>query len=99
MKTPEQRIKRLEIAVIALSVAFIVSIFVSILAYLQILALSSKIPDYKEIKEDIKVIKQTYEVAKEKAPAVKKVVVDSYEYTKDKADDLVNYFKIDSDGK
>lgn len=99
MKTPEQRIKRLEIAVIALSVAFIVSIFVSILAYLQILALSSKIPDYKEIKEDIKVIKQTYEVAKEKAPVVKKAVVDSYEYTKDKAGDLVDYFKGDSDGK
>lgn len=71
----------------------------SILAYLQILALSSKIPDYKEIKEDIKVIKQTYEVAKEKAPVVKKAVVDSYEYTKDKAGDLVDYFKGDSDGK
>lgn len=95
MNNQEKRIKRLEIGVIALAVAFIFSIGLSIFAYMQIAALSSKLPSYHELKEDIKVIKGAYEVTKEKAPVVKKAVVDSYEYTKDKAGDLVNYFKGD----
>jgi hypothetical protein len=98
-KTPEQRIKRLEVAVIALSVAFFASLLISFLAYMQILTFSSKIPDYKEIKEDIKTLKGAYDVAKDKAPVVKEAVVNSYEYTKEKAGDLVDYFKGDKDGK
>ena len=43
--------------------------------------------------------KGAYEVTKERAPVVKKAVVDSYEYTKDKAGDLVNYFKGEKNGK
>ncbi len=93
MKNQETRIKRLEIAVVALLVAFVVSICVSIFAYMQIATLSSKLPSYHELKEDVKVLKGAYEVTKEKAPVVKKAVVDSYEYTKDKAGDLVDYFK------
>lgn len=93
MNNQEKRIKRLEIAVVALAFAFVVSIFISIFAYMQIAALSSKLPSYHELKEDVKIIKSAYEVTKDKAPVVKKAVVDSYEYTKDKAGDLVDYFK------
>lgn len=99
MKNQEARIKRLEIAVIALSVAFVVSICVSIFAYMQIAALSSKLPSYHELKEDVKILKGAYEVTKEKAPVVKKAIVDSYEYTKDKAEGLVDYFKGDKEKK
>ena len=93
MKNQETRIKRLEIAVIALAVAFIVSICVSIFAYMQIATLSSKLPSYHELKEDVKILKGAYDVTKEKVPVVKKAVVDSYEYTKDKASDLMIYIK------
>lgn len=95
MNNQEKRIKRLEIGVIALAVAFVFSICMSIFAYMQIATLSSKLPSYHELKEDVKIIKGAYEVAKEKTPVVKKAVVDSYEYTKDKAGDLVDYFKGD----
>lgn len=93
MKNQETRIKRLEIAVIALAVAFVVSICVSIYGFMQIAALSNKLPSYHELKEDVKILKGAYDVTKKKAPIVKKAVVDSYEYTKDKAGDLVDYFK------
>lgn len=93
MKNQETRIKRLEMGVIALSVAFVVSICVSIYGFLQIAALSSKLPSYHELKEDVKILKGAYDVTKEKAPVVKKAIVDSYEYTKDKASDLMIYIK------
>jgi hypothetical protein len=90
MKNLEVRVRRLEIAVIALALAFVLSICVSAYGFLQITALSNKIPDYKELKSDIKMIKK---LSKDLAPVVKNKVVDGYKYTKDKASDIVDYFK------
>ena len=99
MKTPENRIKRLEISVITLSIMLVFSLSISIYGTLQIMALSSKIPSYKEIKEDIKLVKNAYEFSKSKAPIVKNAVVDSYEYTKEKANGVIDYFKKDKNDK
>lgn len=99
MKNQETRIKRLEIAVIALSVSFVISICVSIFAYMQIATLSSKLPSYHELKEDVKILKGAYEVTKKKVPVVKEAIVDGYEYTKNKTGDLIDYFKGDKEKK
>jgi predicted PurR-regulated permease PerM len=86
MKNQESKIKRLEIAVISLSILFVLSIFVSMYGFYQIKSLSDKIPSYKEIKEDIKFIKNNY-------PRTKEKIVAGYEYTKEKtsaAKEVVN---------
>jgi hypothetical protein len=95
----EKRVKRLEITVVALIIMLFISISISIYGVLQVAALTSKIPSYKEIKEDVKILKDVYVVTKEKAPVVKDAIVDSYEYTKGKTNDVINYFKADKDEK
>lgn len=91
----EKKIKRLEIAVVILSILFVFSIFVSIYAVSQITMLSNKIPSYSEVKEDIKFLKGAYEVTANKADSLhlKEKVVKGYDYTVDKASDLVDYLK------
>ena len=91
----EKKIKRLEIAVVVLSILFVFSIFVSIYAVSQITMLANKIPDYKEVKEDIKFLKGAYDVTSEKADSlhVKEKVVKGYDYTVEKAGDLIDYLK------
>ena len=91
----EKRIKRLEIAVITLSIMFVVSIFVSIYAVSQIKLVAAKIPDYKEIKEDLKTLKSVYVYGATKVDSmhVKEKAIKAYDYTVDKASDFVNYLK------
>ena len=91
----EKRLKRLEIAVVVLSILFVFSIFVSIYAVSQITMLSNKIPSYTEVKEDIKFLKGAYLVTEKKVDSlhIKDKVVKGYDYTVDKASDLVHYLK------
>lgn len=91
----EKKIRRLEIAVIALAFMFVISLCVSIYAATQITILSSKIPNYKEIKEDIKLLNDVYHVTAVKADSlhVKEKVIKGYDYTVDKAGELVEFLK------
>lgn len=91
----EKRLKRLEIAVVVLSILFVLSIFVSIYAVSQITMLSNKIPSYTEIKNDIKYIKAAYVVseAKVKEMHVQETVSKAYNYTSEKTGALVDYLK------
>lgn len=91
----EKKIRRLEIAVVVLSILFVFSIFVSIYAVSQITMLSNKIPSYTEVKEDIKFLKGAYLVTEKKVDSlhIKDKVVKGYDYTVDKASDLVDYLK------
>jgi predicted PurR-regulated permease PerM len=93
----EKRIKRLEIAVIILSILFIISVTVSIYSAIQIRTVASKVPSYKEIKEDIKALNNLYKISEVKVPKAynytKEKAVEGYDYTKEKASELMNYFK------
>jgi hypothetical protein len=96
----EQRIKRLENAVRALTVFLILSIGFSVFAYYQITSITSKIPSYQELKEDVKSISELYDksveavpVVKEKVEYTKDKVVDGYNYTKEKVSDGYDYTK------
>lgn len=91
----EKRLKRLEIAVVILSILFVLSIFVSIYAVGQITMLANKIPSYTEVKEDIKYIKAAYIVseAKVKEMHVQETVSKAYNYTSEKTGALVDYLK------
>jgi len=91
----EKKIKRLEIAVITLSIMFVISIFVSIYAITQIKLVAAKIPDYKEIKEDLKVLKSVYVYGSTKVDSmhVKEKVVKGYDYTVEKAGEFVDFLK------
>ena len=91
----EKRIKRLEMAVITLAIMFGISLFISFVAVCQIKMLSDKVPDYKEIKEDLKFVKSAYIYSATKVDSmhVKEKAVKAYDYTVDKASDFVNYLK------
>lgn len=89
----EQRIKRLETAVRILTVLFILSIGFSIYAFYQITAVTSKIPSYSELKEDVKSIRKLYDKSVDAVPVVKEKVSDGYNYTKDKVSDGYDYTK------
>ena len=91
----EKRIKRLEIAVVVLSILFVFSIFISIYAVSQIKLVADKIPDYKEIKEDLKTLKSVYKYSSDRVDSmhVKEKAVKAYDYTVDKAGEFVNYLK------
>lgn len=89
----EQRIKRLERAVRGLTIAFILSIGFSIFAFYQITAITSKIPSYHELKEDVQSIKKLYDNSVEAMPKVGKKIGDGYDYTKEKVSDGYDYTK------
>jgi type IV secretory pathway TrbF-like protein len=91
----EKKIRRLEIAVIVLSVLFVVSIFVSVYSVSQITMLANKIPDYKEVKADIKLLNDIYQVSSVKADSlhVKDNVIKGYDYTVDKASEFIGFLK------
>jgi hypothetical protein len=57
--------------------------------------LSNKIPSYTEVKEDIKFLKGAYLVTEKKVDSlhITDKVVKGYDYTVDKASDLVGYLK------
>lgn len=99
----EKRIKRLEIAVITLLILFFVSIFFSIYSASQIRTVASKIPDYKEIKEDIKTLNQIYKISEVKIPKAydytKNKVNQGYEYSKNKLTELVDLIPIKHEKK
>lgn len=99
----EKRVKRLEIAVIVLLIMFFVSVFVSIYSAFQIKAVASKIPDYKEIKEDIKTLNQIYKISEVKIPKAydytKIKVSQGYEYSKNKLTELVDLIPIKHEKK
>lgn len=95
----EKRIKRLEIAVIILTILFVLSIFISIYTVSQITMLSNKIPSYKEIKEDIKFIKSAYVVSESKVKEmhIQEKLTKGYNYTTEKTSQLVGYIKEQKD--
>jgi hypothetical protein len=82
----ERRIKRLERAVIILSVLFVLSIFTSIYSAMQIRAVASKIPSYSEIKKDIQTLNTIYKISEVKVPK-------AYNYTKVKVSEAYSYSK------
>lgn len=93
----EKRIKRLERAVITLSILFIISVTVSIYSAIQIRTVASKVPSYKEIKEDIVALNKLYKISEVQVPKAynytKEKAVKGYDYTKEKASELLNYIK------
>ena len=93
----EKRIKRLERAVITLSVLFVISVFASIYSAIQIRSVADKIPSYQEIKEDIKTLNKIYKVSEVQVPKAynytKEKAVQSYTYTKEKTNELIKYVK------
>jgi hypothetical protein len=95
----EKRIKRLEIAVITLSIMFVISIFVSIYAVTQIRLVAAKIPDYKEIKEDLKTLKSVYVYGSTKVDSmhVKEKIVKGYDYTVEKTGEFIDFLKKQKD--
>jgi predicted PurR-regulated permease PerM len=108
MENQERRIKRLENAVRGLTIVLILSIGFSIYAFYQITAITSSIPSYRELKEDIKSIKNAAPVIKEKVDYTTEKVADGYnytkekvsegyDYTKEKANDVIDYFSGDDD--
>ena len=110
MENQERRIKRLENAVRGLTIVLILSIGFSIYAFYQITAITSSIPSYQELKEDIKSIKNADPVIKEKVDYTTEKVADGYnytrekvsegyDYTKEKANDVIDYFSGDDASK
>lgn len=108
VENQERRIKRLENAVRGLTIAFILSIGFSVYAFYQITAITSSIPSYHELKEDIKSIKNAVPLVKEKVDYTTEKVADGYSYTKEKvsegynytkekANDVIDYFSGDDD--
>lgn len=100
MENQEKRIKRLENAVRGLTIAFILSIGFSIYAFYQITAITSSIPSYRELKEDVKSLSKIYDKSVEAVPVVKETVngakdkvVDGYNYTTEKVSDGYDYTK------
>lgn len=110
VENQEKRIKRLENAVRGLTIAFILSIAFSVYAFYQITAITSSIPSYHELKEDIKSIKNAVPVIKEKVDYTTEKVADGYnytrekvsegyDYTKEKANNVIDYFSGDEQTK
>lgn len=100
MENQERRIKRLENAVRGLTIAFILSVGFSIYAFYQITAITSSIPSYKELKEDVKSLSKIYDKSVEAVPVVKETVngakdkvVDGYNYTTEKVSEGYDYTK------
>lgn len=82
----EKRIKRLEVTVVILAALLLISVFATVYSAIQIKTVVSSIPNYKEIKEDIKTLNAIYKVSEVKIPK-------AYNYASDKANDLLNYIK------
>lgn len=104
VENQEKRIKRLENAVTGLTIAFILSFGFSVYAYYQITSLTNKIPSYQELKKDVKSISKLYDKSMKAVPVVKEKVdyttdkiVDGYNYTREKANDVIDYFSGDDD--
>lgn len=100
MENQEHRIKRLENAVRGLTIVLILSIGFSIYAFYQITAITSSIPSYKELKEDVKSLSKIYDRSVEAVPVVKETVngakdkvVDGYNYTTEKVSEGYDYTK------
>lgn len=100
MENQERRIKRLENAVRGLTIVLILSIGFSIYAFYQITAITSSIPSYRELKEDIKSLSKIYDKSVEAVPVVKETVnntkdkvVDGYNYTSEKVSEGYDYTK------
>lgn len=91
----EKRVKRLELAVIVLSGLFIISISATLFAVAQINILSDKIPNYHEVKEDIKSAKIFYDSTSVKMDSahVKERVINAYDKTVDNGAKLFNHLK------
>jgi predicted PurR-regulated permease PerM len=93
----EKRIKRLERAVIVLSVLFVMSVFASIYSAIQIRSVANKIPSYQEIKSDIQTLNKMYKISAVQVPkaydyASEKVLEGSV-YAKAKTNEIISYFK------
>jgi predicted PurR-regulated permease PerM len=93
----EKRIKRLEVTVVILAALLLISVFATVYSAIQIKTVVSSIPNYKEIKEDIKTLNAIYKVSEVKIPKAynytKEKAVNGYDYASDKASDLLNYIK------
>jgi hypothetical protein len=99
----EKRIKRLEIAVVILSVLLLITSTAAVYSAIQIRTVASSIPSYKEIKEDIKTLNALYKVSEEKLPKAynytKDKTVKAYDYTKEKTNELIQYLKEKTEDK
>jgi len=94
----QKRVKRLEITVIILSVALIMSLCGIWYSAIQIKSIGSKIPSYQEIKQDIQTLNNLYKISEQKVPQAydytKDKVGKAYDYSKDKVKELTNFISV-----
>lgn len=90
----ESQIKSLKRKVNVLVVLFALSMGTSIWAGLQVRHMADKLPDYHELKEDVKTLQTTYDNTKDKAHDVYDNAVDGVENAYDNTKNKVNeYFE------
>lgn len=91
----DNKIKRLQIAILILSAMFVISVSVSIYAAAQIRLIAEKLPNYNELKNDIKTLKTAYETYTSQPDSLKlkTKLIKQYDYSVDKAGELIDYLK------
>lgn len=89
----KKRIKRLEVTVVIMVILLCLTSFSAIFCAFQVHSVASKIPDYHELKSDVKKLNELYKVSEQKLPEIKKGVTKAYDYTKEKTGELIDYVK------
>jgi len=89
----EKKIKRLEIAVVCLSILFVVSIFFTMYAITQIKLIADKIPNYTEIKQDVKYLKDAYDSTTKDSVSIKEKITKTYDSALNKSGEVINFLK------
>ena len=89
----ETKVKRLQIVVFILSIMFVISVSVSIYAASQIRLIADKLPNYNELKSDVKTLKAAYEVYSNQPDSLKlkTKLVKQYDYSIDKVSEFAGY--------
>ena len=93
----EKKIKRLELAVVCLSILFVVSIFFTMYAITQIRLIADKIPNYTEIKQDVKYLKDAYVSSSTDSVSIKEKITKTYDNALNKSGEVINYLKKQRD--
>ena len=93
----EKKIKRLELAVVCLSILFLVSIFFTMYAITQIKLIANKIPNYTEIKQDVKYLKDAYNTTTKDSVSIKEKITKTYDSALNKGGEVINYLKKQRD--
>lgn len=97
----EKRIKRLETAVVVLSVLFVLSLGLAGVAATELSAINKKIPDYNELKQDVQSLKTVYNVIEAKTDSlnIKETLTTAYDSTFSKSGQVINYLKKQRENK